>query len=123
MLHVTAGVPVIGTLHTAVHPLASVTVTLYVPAVKPLTVVVVAPVFQKYVYGDVPPLTNTATLPLDCPHVSLFPVTLHIGALGVVKVTLHTVVQPLASDTVTLYVPAPKLLAVAVVWIGLVLHT
>ena len=47
-----------------------------------------------------------------------------IGALGVwvvsVMVTLVAVVQPLLSVIVTVYIPADKLDAVDVVWIGLV---
>jgi hypothetical protein len=42
------------------HPLMSVTVTLYVPAERPLAVTVVAPVDHEYVYGPVPPLSILA---------------------------------------------------------------
>ena len=43
-------------LDCAVHPLASVTVTVYTPAVRPLIAWVVVPFLHIYVLGPVPPL-------------------------------------------------------------------
>ena len=47
--------------------MASVTVHVYVPAVKLVAVWVVLPFDQKYVYGGVPPLTETFAVPLPPP--------------------------------------------------------
>jgi hypothetical protein len=57
----------INTAKEAVHPLASVAVTLYVPAVKPVAVVEVSPVFHKYVIVPVPPVADTVAFPLVLP--------------------------------------------------------
>ena len=51
----------------SVHKLASVTVTLYVPAIRLLISCVVAPVFHKYVYGFVPPFTFRSMDPVLFP--------------------------------------------------------
>src|SRR5436853_129707 len=95
-------------LSVAVQPLASVTVTLYVPAASEVISCVVAPLLHKYVYGDVPPLTVKLIEPVDAPLQStLTCVWLNEIAVGSVIVMLLSVaVQPLASVTVTLYVPA-----------------
>ena len=58
-----ANLAVIVALAVAVHPLASVTVTLYVPAASALRFCVVAPLLHKYVYGAVPPLAVTVAVP------------------------------------------------------------
>src|SRR5678815_4798945 len=50
-----------------VHPPASVTVTLYVPAGIPVTSCVVAPLFHAYVNGPVPPVTERSIEPVDAP--------------------------------------------------------
>jgi hypothetical protein len=44
-------------------PLASVTVTEYVPDVKLMMLFVLEFVFHRYEYGDIPPLTNALILP------------------------------------------------------------
>ena len=46
------------------HPFESVTVTVYDPPVDVVMEEVVAPVFQLYVYGDVPPVTDAVSVPL-----------------------------------------------------------
>ena len=51
----------------AVQPLASVTVTVYVPAQRLFMVCVLSPVFQLYVYGDVPPEGFAVALPSQLP--------------------------------------------------------
>lgn len=63
-------------LDVAVQPLWSVTVTLYVPAPRPLTLLVVAPLLHKYVYGDVPPDALTLTEPFVHPVQVAFAVVL-----------------------------------------------
>ena len=47
--------------------MASVTVHVYVPAVKLVAGLVVLPFGQKYVYGGVPPLTEAVAEPLEYP--------------------------------------------------------
>ncbi|MBK8626812.1 MAG: hypothetical protein IPN86_14985 [Saprospiraceae bacterium] len=47
---------------------------------------------------------------------------LHVGPDGVVKVTLQVLLHILPSVTVTVYVPAPKPVAVCAVCAGVVLH-
>lgn len=59
-------------LAVAVQPKASVTVTVYVPTPRLFTVAVVAPVFQRYVYGEVPPLAVAVTDPVDVVVVLVF---------------------------------------------------
>ena len=51
----------------APHRLTSFTVTVYVPAAKPVAVAVVCPLLQLYVYGDVPPEALTVAVPLLAP--------------------------------------------------------
>ena len=56
----------------AVHPLLSVIVPMYVPAISPIIVSVVAPLLQAYVYGNVPPApVITAEPSLPPLHVTL----------------------------------------------------
>jgi pyridoxal biosynthesis lyase PdxS len=101
----------------AVHPLASVAVTVYTPAVKLLIVEVVAPVFQRYEYPAVPFDANEVTEPVEAPLHKTFVVEGIDTAnkVGCVIVTVVDVVHPLASVAVTVYVPAVRLLLVAVV--------
>ena len=54
------------------HPLLSVTVTVYVFADNPVLFCVVCPPFQRYVYGDVPPLGVMLIDPVDAPLQSTF---------------------------------------------------
>jgi hypothetical protein len=88
--------------------LASVTVTLYVPAVNDDRSSVIAPFDQLYEYGAVPPDTVKLAAPVEFPkHNTFVPVMLAVSAeAGCVIVTLAVVVHPLASVTVTEYVPA-----------------
>ena len=51
----------------SVHPLESVTVTEYVPAGTLSRFCVVFPLFHRYVYGFVPPLTVKSTDPVLSP--------------------------------------------------------
>ena len=52
-------------LAVAVHPFASVTVIVYVPAENPVPVALVPPIgVHAYVYGLVPPPPVTVALPL-----------------------------------------------------------
>src|SRR5437762_2519418 len=82
----------------AVQPLASVTVKLYVP-VGLLNVPVP-------VYGVVPPLALTVTVELPPLHKIGEKLELTVTAEGWVMVPVVVAVQPLASVTVKLYVPA-----------------
>jgi predicted RNA methylase len=101
----------------AVHPLASVAVTVYTPAVKLLIVEVVAPVFQRYEYPAVPFDANEVAEPVEAPLHKTFVVEGIDTAnkVGCVIVAVVDVVHPLASVAVTVYVPAVRLLLVAVV--------
>ena len=49
-------------------PFASVTVQVYVPAHKFVIAGVVCPFDQKYIYGDVPPVTVTPIEPSEDPQ-------------------------------------------------------
>src|SRR6188474_327265 len=95
-------------LAVCVQPLASVMVTLYVPAPRPLMSSVVAPLLHTKVYGAVPPLTVRSTDPLLVAHaaasVGTAPATRVLP--GCATVALAVCVQPLAAVIVTLYVPA-----------------
>ena len=97
---------VITTCCTFWHPLASVTVKLYIPAANPaaFSVVFTFAVSHKKLNGNVPPETVTATEPLLAPK----QFTLVCDAIAViipfgsVIVTCCTTEQLLASVTVTL---------------------
>ena len=108
---------VIVTLVVAVQPLASVTNTLYVPATRFCGSCNVEVFDQEYVYGAVPPAGVKLMLPVLFPkHNTLtWVVDKESGAWGSVIVALIVAVQLLASVTVTLYVPATKLLMSCVV--------
>ena len=95
------GVPTVD-WHVKVHPLASVTVTVYVPAVNPLIDEVIAVVLHRYEYPGVPPPAVTLAVPLDPPK-QLTAVALHeaVTAVGEPTVDWHVNVHPLASVTVT----------------------
>jgi len=105
------------TLEVVVQELASDTVTVYVPAVTPVILAVVAELLHAKVYGDVPPVALAIADPSDKPLQLMFVFTteLAINAEGSVMVTLDVLVHEFASDTVTVYVPATNPLAVAVV--------
>jgi hypothetical protein len=114
----TAAGCVIVTLPVAVHPCASVTVKVYVPALKPLMLEVVAPLLHAYVYAGVPPLGADCALPLLLPlQLTLFTTVAFANntAAGWVIVTLPVAVHPCASVTIKVYVPALKPLMLEVV--------
>ena len=98
-----------------VHPFASVAVTVYVPAVRLLIVTVVAPVFHKYEYPEVPFDANAVALPVAPPLHKTFVVDgiATDNILGCVITVVVVFVHPLASVAVTVYVPAVRLLIVA----------
>ena len=104
---------------------ASVTVTVYVPAVRPVAVALVPPDgAHEYVNGPVPPVIVTVADP--------FPPPLHDTLVtdpmeGVPPAALETVtdavaVQPFASVTVTTYGLAARPVAVEAVCTGVVFH-
>ena len=91
--------------------MASVTVTPYVPAARLDKSSLVAPLDQRYVYAVVPPLTLRLAAPVELPKQStLVPLMLAASGLAGCVITTEAVVeQPLASVTVTPYVPAARL--------------
>src|ERR1041385_3128263 len=102
MLHTGAGFTVTVDEHVLVHPLALVTVTVYVVVVVGLTVIeaVVAALLQR---NDVPPdAVNVEEPPTQIE--GLFGVMLQVGAGFTVTVAEHELVHPLALVTVTVYV-------------------
>jgi hypothetical protein len=78
-------------LRDIVHPLASVTVTVYVPAESPAAVVPVCAgiVFHEYVYGDVPPEGVAVAVPSEPPEhaTSVFDRVADRAAAGCVMIT------------------------------------
>ena len=95
-------------------PLISLTVTLYVPADKPVKtpVLLLAPPVIVYVNGAVPPEATIVTVPSTSPKqlISVYDSLSIVIAAGsiITKVELIAGGQPLISLTVTLYVPADK---------------
>ena len=67
-----------------------------------------------YVYGEVPPLTDTLALPLDPPLQLSLAVMEGVAVItvGCEMLTLAVEVQPLLSVTVTVYAPALNPVAV-----------
>ena len=103
------------TLAVAVQPLASVAVTVYEPAAKPVAVAPVAALLQAYVFVPVPPVEVAVAEPLAPPLHNTF-VCAEIDAdtaVGCVIVTVADAVHPLASVAVTVYAPAANPVAVA----------
>ena len=100
---VTGGACVTVNVCVPVQPLASVTVTVYVPAARPVGFAVVPTFgFQAYVYGPVPPEGVTAIAPLFAPlqdRLVMLPVAVTGVALLIVKVAVE--VHPASSVTVT----------------------
>jgi hypothetical protein len=86
-----------------VQPFASVTVTVYVPAQRPVVVAAVPPEgAHEYVYGAVPPEATTVAEPVHWPLQRMFtcePVVVIAG--GCVIVYVLVIVHPFASVTVT----------------------
>ena len=67
---------------------------------------------HAYVKGDVPPPAVAVTLPFVFPlHEGSVPVTVSVSAAGFVNTSLSVAVHDFESVTVTVYVPAPKLVA------------
>ena len=91
------------TLEVVVQELASDTVTVYVPAVTPVMLAVVAELLQANEYGAVPPDPLAVADPLLPPLQLMFVFTteLAVNAEGSVMVTLDVLVHEFASDTVT----------------------
>ena len=63
------GCPMV-TVSLMVHPAVSVMMTQYAPAFSPEMVSVVAPLFQRYVYGADPPPALTQAIPVESPKQS-----------------------------------------------------
>ena len=113
--HVTGtGARMIACAVTGPQPLASFTVTVYVPGVNPVTALVVAPLLQMYVYGAVPPPTIATAVPVGFWHVTFVLLVPTVNWVGSAITTVHTVVQPLQSVTITVYVPAMSLIVAVV---------
>jgi len=98
---------VITTDRTMVHPFASVTVHVYVPAQRPAAAAPVPPDgAQAKVYGRVPPPALIAAVPLHAPLQETFVwVVAAESAEGSVISDVLSAVQPFASVTVQVYVP------------------
>ena len=98
-----------------VQPFASVAVTLYVPAVRPVAVAKVWPLFHRYVIVPVPPVPAAVAEPFEPPKQLTFTEALIVTATalaGCVIVTLAVSVQPFESVTVMLWLPAESPVAV-----------
>ena len=105
---------------TKSHPLTSVTVTVYEPAHRPTAVSVTVPAgsSHKNVNGAVPPTIVTKAEPSQTPlQVASVAVAVAVRPTGLFTVPEVISVHPLASVTSTLYVPAQRSIAVAVVWL------
>ena len=102
-------------VEVAVQPLASVTVTVYVPDARLLTVPLVDPVFHKYVSVPVPPDDVTVTDPLLWLHVADCAVTPELIAEGCVITCVIFAWHKFASVTVNVYVPNPNVVMFCVV--------
>lgn len=93
----------------AIHPAASVTTTIYVPAVSPVAVWVVCAgmLFHRYVYDPVPPVGEAVAVPL-LPFRTVTGVALALARniAGCKMVTLPVAEHPAPLVTVTVYVPA-----------------
>ena len=102
-LATTAEGSVMVTLDVLVHEFASDTVTVYVPAVIPVMLAVVADVLHANEYGAVPPDPLAVAEPLLPPLQLMFEFTTELAtnAVGSVIVVLDVVVQLFASVTVT----------------------
>ena len=114
--HVIALLGATTTIQFVIQPATlSVTVTVYVPDAKPVIVCVVPPLLHAYVKFPEPPFTVDVALPLSKPHEVSVPDATHVIALLGATVAVHTDVHPAtASVTVTVYVPAAKLVIVCV---------
>ena len=96
--------------------MASVTMHVYVPAVKLVAVWVVLPVDHKYAYGGVPPLGLTVAVAVPPKQlIGVVESAIVKGDSGCEISVLNETIQLFASVTVYVYVPAVKLVAVWVV--------
>ena len=84
--------------------MASVTVTVYVPAGTEDKSSVIASLLHEYLYGVVPPLTVNATEPVPPLHNTWVGVALAVNAAGMVTTISLVLVFPQASFTVTVTV-------------------
>ena len=105
------------TVDTALHPLASVIVTVYVFAGTFEIFCVIALLLHAYVYAPVPPAPAEVALPVLAPKQFTFPPVLAVavGPPAVFTVVDAVFVQPFASVIVTVYGPAPNPVAVCAV--------
>lgn len=105
-------------------PLLSVTVAVWFPAGRLLTVAVVCPVLQLYVYGVAPALATTVAVPFVPPLQVTFveAVRFNVGPLLLLTATVVFAVQLLLSETVNMYVPAGMLLIERPLLTGDVFH-
>ena len=106
---------VITTKVLEIQPFASVAVTLYVPAVRPVAVADAWPLFHKYVIVPVPPVPAAVAEPFEPPKQLTFTeaeIVTATALAGCVIVTLAVSVQPFESVTVTLWLPAESPVAV-----------
>jgi hypothetical protein len=71
-----------------VHPLASVTVTVYPPDATPVTLAPVCPLLHAKVSAPVPPVAVALTVPSACPQLLLVEVAADVIAGGSLMVTL-----------------------------------
>jgi hypothetical protein len=102
---VAVGEPALGTVTEAVpvHPFASVKVTVYPFAGRPVAVELVPPVgAHEYVYGPTPPETETDADPFDIPQVACVNDVEAVNAGGCVMLNVCVIVHPAAGEeTVT----------------------
>ena len=92
------------TVSVSVQPLASVTVTVYVPAESEDAAAEVAPEDQLYEYPGVPPAPEAVAAPSLPPLQLTFvgdPIEVDTAVAGSVMVMVSVSVQPFASVTVT----------------------
>jgi len=88
-------------VHDDIHPVASVTVTVYEPAVKPVILASVEPLLHKYVYGAVPPVAVTLAEPSEPPlHRTSVPEHVATGPFKLFTVLSQVAIHPFASVTV-----------------------
>ena len=88
-------------MHDDIHPLASVTVTVYEPAVKPVILASVEPLLHKYAYGAAPPVAATLAEPSEPPlHRTSVPEHVATGPFKLFTVLSHVAIHPFASVTV-----------------------
>ena len=84
-------------------------VTVYVPTDKEPVEALTEPSLHKIAYGAVPPPETTAADPSDPPkHVASVADSNPVRSAGSVTMACVTPVQPFASVTVTVYVPAER---------------